>query len=112
MIKKVICAVALSFFATFASAGPLAYLNNESGGQIIITDDKCPDGKGLRALATSPKGDFIEGCWGFLDGKVVVIYSDNDIKIYSDSKWTLTKYGETVLGKKPESKPEKNKYSL
>lgn len=113
MIKNVICAVALSLFAV-AHAAPIAFTQNESGGKIQILDEKCNGvDKGNLAIATSPKGDFIQGCWGVIDGAIVIIYQDGDIKIYKDTKWTVTPYGEAFLGKsKQDPKPNKNKYSL
>lgn len=99
--KNVFVALAIVSVQGLATAGTIAYIENEAGGKIRLTDDRCKEGeKGLFAISTSSRGSSIPGCWQYIDGTVVIKYSIGETRIYEGSNWIVTPYGETVL-KKP-----------
>ena len=58
-------------------------MNNNGGGQIVLTDRKCQGYKYLYyAYSHTPKAYF-DGCWAILDGKVHVSWEGNERRVYN-----------------------------
>lgn len=98
-MKKLFVTLILVMFATVSYAGTIAYIENNSGGKIRLTDETCKrNPKYLYALATSSAGNYIEGCWNLVDGVVVIDYGGEDkIRVYDGANWIFTPYGETKI---------------
>ncbi len=56
---------------------------NQAGGEIVITDRKCPDQpKLLEAYTHLSTGKYLAGCWAVVDDAVHVVWKDGDRSVY------------------------------
>lgn len=56
---------------------------NKGGGEIVITDRKCPDHpKLLEAYTHLSTGKYLGGCWAVIDDAVHVVWKDGDRSVY------------------------------
>lgn len=94
---KIKAAIALLFAATTAvAAGDFAWLKNEGGGKIIITEEPCPikdtPKYAQKALGYDSKGNMMMGCWGRFkhdDSKILIYWQDSDkTKLYDIGDFT------------------------
>ena len=95
-MKRIIAAALLAI--STAHAGILATLQNDGGGQIVLTDIACSSIQGAKvAYATSPKTNTLTGCWT-IDEQYVHIFWDDDQKIrsYELFLWKVNKKGGNV----------------
>jgi hypothetical protein len=79
-IDKMVASI-LMVMATASYAEPVAYMPNNTGGKIVITNEPCTKGKktyeGLFRLYTySPNGDTSEGCFAFEKDTIRVFWPD------------------------------------
>lgn len=59
------------------------YLPNQAGGQIILTDTKCPNYSELNWMyARNSSGQSIAGCWTVKDGFVQVAWDSGGLSSY------------------------------
>ena len=49
-------------------------LQNNGGGQIVLTDRKCPGHPTLNESYTYTNSIYLNGCWAIMDGKVHVVW--------------------------------------
>lgn len=88
--------LALLFVCSSAFADTAAYLQNQAGGQIVLTDTLC-SGAGTTYMAYSsiPGRQTIWGCWFSDQVNVHIRWNDGDFRSYSlDANW---KYFPNVL---------------
>lgn len=77
-------------FLAPAHAAELAYLPNEAGGQIVLTDTTialCDDGP--VAFARAADGETIYGCWAPGENFVTVRWATGKISTYPVADFTL-----------------------
>lgn len=56
---------------------------NQNGGEIVLTDRKCPDQpKLLEAYTHLSTGKYLGGCWAVIDDAVHVVWKDGDRSVY------------------------------
>ena len=85
-MRPVLIAALAAALAGPATAGVIASLGNNAGGQIKLTDESCRNaerpGKTWRfAYSTVPEGRFVTGCWQVTDEEILVIYDDGDARL-------------------------------
>ncbi len=105
-MKKFVVAVALAVVSMTADAGDLAWVTNEGGGKITLTDvSGCQyngemGGNGHYATGTNSGGKVNLGCWSYdeRDDSVYVIWLSGDLYKYSGKHFTITEYGDKVFG--------------
>lgn len=81
----------LLLIAALAAAPAMAdswVMNNNGGGQIVLTDRGCPGYKKLLEAYTYTGNAYIEGCWTVIDNKVHVIWNGKDRRVYDLSDFT------------------------
>ena len=86
----------LLLIAALAAAPALAdtwAMPNKGGGEIVLTERSCPNGKGLlRVYGYLADGKAIFGCWTVLDGMVHVVWDDGSRYTYPiENFYTKTK---------------------
>ena len=58
-------------------------VKNQGGGEIVITDRRCPDEpKLLEAYTHLSTGKYLGGCWAVIDDAVHVVWKDGDRSVY------------------------------
>lgn len=58
-------------------------VRNQGGGEIVITDRRCPDQpKLLEAYTHLSTGKYLAGCWAVIDDAVHVVWKDGDRSVY------------------------------
>jgi hypothetical protein len=71
-MKKLILIAALVAAPAFADSWAMP---NQAGGEIVLTDRKCPGHpKLLQAYNYGPGGDYSPGCWTIVDNMVHVVW--------------------------------------
>lgn len=77
--------VAAMVYSSSARAEQIAFLENEAGGRIYITDVESKDGAcpgAYVAYATSPSGAMLFGCW-LIDGETILVrWPDGEVSGY------------------------------
>ena len=58
-------------------------MNNNGGGQIVLTDRLCKGYKHLYYAYTHTPQAYFDGCWALLDGKVHVVWEGKDRRVYN-----------------------------
>lgn len=84
--------LAAMLLAAPAYARNIAYVENDAGGEIILTDDAgtCKDG-GLRVLGRGGNSKVIFGCW-IMDETatyILVQWQDGDFRMYPAEDFTI-----------------------
>lgn len=81
-------------FATTATAADVAYLNNNAGGKIVLTDTDCSTG-GKQIFTHMKGGKSMRGCWFYTepDDCIRVLWSNGELYQYYLADLTLTEYG-------------------
>jgi hypothetical protein len=79
--------ILLSLLASTTAFADSWYIENDAGGQIIITDDECwLKGKQFpslhKAYARTYGGNTYNGCWYYKDGIVHVAYEFGEERTY------------------------------
>ena len=89
--------IAAMTYANKAHAKEVAYMPNEAGGEIILTDQrgKCPAGQRI-VLGRGASGRMIHGCYTFsTSGRFVLVnWADGDASMYDVSDFKL--YADTT----------------
>jgi hypothetical protein len=96
---KQLLAVVLLFFATSVSAGEVAVMKNEAGGQIVLTQQECPvSGAVAFRLAYTTSPDLrVYGCWQLQsNSRAVHVFwitpdGDTHYKVYDSANFKLVK---------------------
>ena len=57
-------------------------MNNNGGGQIVLTDRVCKQSKALYEAYTHTNQGYWSGCWAIVDGKVHVVWENKDRRVY------------------------------
>lgn len=58
-------------------------MNNNGGGQIVLTDRVCKQSKALFEAYTHTNAGYWSGCWAIVDGKVHVVWEGKDRRVYN-----------------------------
>lgn len=92
-ILVVVVWVSLEIWRLFlapAHAAELAYLPNQAGGQIVLTDVK-PDACSGRAIAfaRTSDGNTLYGCWTPGERFITIEWSDGDFRTYPIADFEL-----------------------
>ena len=58
-------------------------MNNNGGGQIVLTDRLCKGMKYTYYAYTHTPQTFNDGCWALLDGKIHVVWDNNQRRVYN-----------------------------
>jgi hypothetical protein len=100
-MKKTVLAALLLSFLPYVYAADVAYEDNDAGGKITLTDNRCNTDKmvAFKWYTTDQNGGTLNsGCWALKDGWVVA--SDGDqIFTWNLSNFVLTDYGTAKYGK-------------
>lgn len=73
----------LALLAPPVGASTIAVADNNAGGQIKLTDDRCDGQPDMRfAYATAPDGTYSAGCWQVLDDMIFVKYLSGKRRMY------------------------------
>lgn len=91
-LQKTLC-VALLAMAGSVLASPIAYINNKSGGRIVITSERgktCTSDSRL-AYATTETNRTIMGCWAIDSLYIHILWNDGDIRSYPLENWEFIK---------------------
>lgn len=80
-MKKILIGAVLALTATVCNAEMIAWLGNQAGGRIVITDEVCVDPETKkrydalkRAYNYSASGSTSEGCYHVEDDSVVIVW--------------------------------------
>ena len=98
-MKKLLAIALLLFTAVAAADNEVAVMDNEAGGQIVLTQRKCPipDSADFRLAYTSSTNLRIYGCWKLQrNGRMVhVLWVTHDgeshHRVYDSEKFELIK---------------------
>ena len=98
-MKRLLAVVLLLFTAAVSADDEVAVMENEAGGQIVLTQRKCPipDSADFRLAYTSSTNLRIYGCWKLQrNGRMVhVLWVTHDgkshHKVYDSKKFELIK---------------------
>lgn len=104
--------VSLLMVPMLAMAGTMLQLQNQSGGYIKLTDEKCPTQENaLFAYTTSKTGEFVKGCWKLVDSMVLLNFENGATRAFEIDSWEVTPYGEKIIRGivKQKKNVEKNK---
>jgi hypothetical protein len=85
-----VVAAAMATACRPAHAAELAYLQNQAGGQIVLTDvpvDAC--GNGAIAFARAPSGRTMYGCWVPGERFITIEWSTGRLSTYPVADFTL-----------------------
>ena len=85
--------LSLALVAIPAVADVVAYMPNNGGGQIILTDRKGNCQSGLFAFTRGSSQRTTFGCWSLSEGFVFVRWSDGDVRTYYESDFTVVPKG-------------------
>lgn len=58
-------------------------MNNNGGGQIVLTDRLCKGQKSIYYAYTHTTQAYFDGCWALLDGKVHVVWEGGQRRVYN-----------------------------
>jgi len=87
----------LLLLAMNCHAETIATSENENGGLIVLTNEKCVSNKsGLLVYSTSPKNPTITGCWKGDENFIHILWSDGTLRSYEFGLWTMKKKKETM----------------
>jgi hypothetical protein len=95
LATKLAIALAAVLVATAAVAQEItATMNNQSGGQIVITPRPCYIGTELmrgwmEAYTYNQSGVTIEGCWQPRDGRISVVWRGGETRTYNPVDFTF-----------------------
>ena len=70
-----------------AMADIAGYLQNRSGGLIVLTDQPCKNNTSYIAYTQSPRSSTEFGCWSSDKIMVHVLWNDGDVRSYPLSYW-------------------------
>lgn len=83
IIAVALCAVSLSAVADSWT------MPNTGGGQVVLTDRKCPGHPALLEAYTYTGSVYLEGCWTVLDNKVHVAWQKGQgVRVYELGDFT------------------------
>jgi hypothetical protein len=88
-MKTLLIALGLVVSVSTAEAKIIAETNNNGGGKMVITDEKCRDNVNLLAYSVHPKTSTLFGCWLHDDNYIHIKWYDNDIRSYPIESWQL-----------------------
>lgn len=76
---------------TLALSMILAFMPNEAGGKIVLTDEmgSC-QGEYRSAMSYASTGEVAFGCWTYLQGLVLVQWTDSEKRVYESNKFIVT----------------------
>lgn len=80
--------LALVFLVTTASAETVAFMKNNAGGVIVLTDQKC-EKKMYVTYANANNGQTMFGCWFADENFIFIRWSDGEVKTYPFHDWTF-----------------------
>lgn len=88
-MKRLLAALLLAPAVAFSAI--VATLENDSGGQIVLTDSQCTTLRDARiAYATSPKFSTLTGCWTVDEDFVHILWDDDKrIRSYEIYLWKV-----------------------
>lgn len=100
-IAGALTAAALLGAARANATGIVAYLPNQVGGTIQLTDAPCKTGDGMVALSIDSSGSpALAGCWVYLEPNAAVTWNDGTLRWYDANALTFTSYSSRYT-KKP-----------
>lgn len=69
----------------------LAFMPNEAGGKIVLTDEmgSC-EGDYRAAMSYASTGEVAFGCWTYQQGLVLVQWTDKEKRVYESNLFTVT----------------------
>ena len=86
-MKRILLGLSLALCG-FCNADTVAYMKNNAGGVIVLTDVKC-DKNSFIVYGNTKDGTTITGCWFLDDNFVFVKWSSGDLKTYPFTAWTF-----------------------
>lgn len=100
-MKKILVLLALLSAVTNARAEAIASMNNEAGGEIVLTNEACvAKGKTYDALYKiyyyTGNGDTGKGCYYYADGLIHAIWESGNEKKYTAVSFTFKKKGNSL----------------
>lgn len=101
-MKRIMAALALvAAMAVTAQAGVVAYIKNEAGSTIKLTDGTCESKGWSRLFASGKGGRTISGCWFYNSdiSEVIAVYDDGTTYSYPSTALSLTSYFYAQYGK-------------
>jgi hypothetical protein len=79
-MNKLLCALLL--LPLVATAKPIAETNNQGGGRIVLTNDKCNDPNFKLAYSQMNGASTLLGCWGMDNTFIHIRWYDGDLRSY------------------------------
>jgi hypothetical protein len=88
-MKRLLAALLLAPGLAFSAI--IATLENDGGGQIVLTDSHCDTVRDARiAYATSPRSSTLTGCWTIDEDFVHILWDDDRrIRSYEIHLWKV-----------------------
>ena len=74
--------IALLLLPLIAVAKPIAETNNQGGGKIVLTNDKCNDPNFKLAYSQMNGASTLLGCWGMDNTFIHIRWYDGDLRSY------------------------------
>ena len=74
--------IALLLLPLVATAKPIAETNNQGGGRIVLTNDKCNDPNFKLAYSQMNGASTLLGCWGMDNTFIHIRWYDGDLRSY------------------------------
>jgi len=87
-MKKYI--LALMFASSIAHAEQWLEMPNNAGGKILLLSGKCKAGeKGNMVIATTPKGDNINGCWYYFADMIHISWENGKTSSFEPNDFSV-----------------------
>lgn len=90
---SILCAAISTLAARTARAEDEFVLNNDAGGEIVLTYEQSNCEKDTHLVyATNAAGDILGGCWATVDSKYIIVHwRDGAFKRYAINSFTYRK---------------------